>query len=164
MIAIGLEAPWETFAKKVKALFENDPDIIVSDIYEPADGKTDYGLAIQIRNHDKFLAADRLLPGVKTFGNVTLGIDLFDEENAEVNATELFKTLFDGNPIVDSIQTRTDPAGVDWNYVLFKPEVVQFFDDDLGDYNGNWNGLAEDIAREVFEENAHGVNFCTAPK
>jgi len=164
MLKLALEAPWDTFVKKVKALFENDPDIFVSDIYEPEDGLTDYIFAIQVRNHEKFIALDRLLPGVKTFGNVTLGIDLFDEENTEVNAVELFKTLFDGNPIVAEIRTRTDTAGVDWNYVLFKPEVVQFFDDDLNDYNGNWNGLAEDIAREVFEENAHGVNFCTAAK
>lgn len=164
MLKLALEAPWETFAKKLKALFEKDEDIIVSEVYEPENGNTDYAVAVQIRNHEKFLAADRLLPGVKTFGNVTLGIDLYDEENAEVNTTELFKTLFDGNTIVDSIKTRTDPAGVEWNYVLFKPEVVQFFDDDLNDFNGNWNGLAEDIAREVFEENAHGVNFCTAAK
>lgn len=163
MLTLSLEAPWETFAKKVKALFERDDDITVSDVYEPDDGRTDYGFAIQVRKHDKFLALDRLLPAVKTFGNVTLSIDLFDEENTEIDPVALFKTLFDGNPIVDSIKTRTDMAGVDWNYVRFKPEVIQFYDDDLNDYNGNWNGLAEDIAREVFEENARGVNFCTAP-
>ena len=34
--------------------------------------------------------------------------------------------------------------------VCFKPQVVQFFDDDISDFNGNWSGLAQDIAREVF--------------
>ena len=164
MLNLALEAPWQTFTKKLQALFENDPDIDVSDIYEPANAVTTYSVAIQVRKHAKFLALDRLLPSWKGFGNVTLGIDLFDEENEEVNAAELFKTLFEGNPIVDSIQTKTDPTGTDWNYVLFKPEVVQFFDDDMGDFNGNWNGLAEDIAREVFEENSRNVYFCTAPK
>lgn len=164
MLKLTIEAPWQTFCKELKALFERDKDIIVSDIYEPEDGLTDYSFAIQIRNHEKFIALDRLLTKVKTFGNVTLGVDLFDEENAETDVVGLFKTLFEGNPIVDSIQTRTDPAGVDWNYVLFKPEVIQFFDDDLTDFNGNWNGLAEEIALDVFEENSRGVNFCTAPK
>lgn len=161
MVKFALEAPWQTFAKKVKALFAQDDDIWVGDICEGDD--TTYELDICIKKHDKFLALDRLLPGVKAFGNVTLGIMLYDEENEEIDTTALFKTLFDGNPIVDSIKTRTDPAGADWNYVLFKPEVIQFYDDDLTDYNGNWNGLAEDIAREVFEENSRGVNFCTAP-
>lgn len=163
MLKLTIEAPWQTFCKELKALFERDKDIIVSDIYEPDDGMdTDYGVAIQVMRHDKFVALDRLLPRMKEFGNVTLGIDLFDEENAEVDTAGLLKTLFDGNPIVDSIKTRTDPAGCDWNYVLFRPEVIQFFDDDLGDYNGNWNGLAEDIARDVFAENGRGVYFCTA--
>lgn len=164
MLKFAIEAPWNTFVKKLTVLFEGDPDIDVSDIYEPEDGKTDYAVAIQVKKHEKFLALDRLLPWIKTFGNVTLGIDIFDEENGEIDSAELFRVLFDGNPHVDSIQTRTDPAGVDWNYVLFKPEVMQFFDDDLADYNGNWNGLSEDNAREVFEENARGMNFCTAQK
>lgn len=164
MLKLALEAPWQTFVKQIKALFDGDPDIKVSDIYEPEDGFTDYSFAIMVRNHEKFVALDRLMVRTRTFGDVMLGVDLFDEENAEVDVAGLFKTLFNGNPNVDSIQTRTDPAGVNWHYVLFKPEVVQFFDDDLNDYNGNWNGLAEDIAREVFEENSRGVNFCTAAK
>lgn len=157
-----LEAPWNTFCKMLKALFKRDPDIQVGDIYE-TDGDTDYAIDIEVKKHDKYIALDRLLPGIKDFGNVTVGIVLYDEENCETDVISLYKTLFDGNPIVDSIKTRTDPAGVDWNYVLFKAEVIQFFDDDLADFNGNWSGLAEDIAREVFAENSRGINFCTAP-
>ena len=44
MIKVALEAPWETFVKEVRALFENDGDIAVSDIYEPEDGSADYGI------------------------------------------------------------------------------------------------------------------------
>jgi hypothetical protein len=46
--------------------------------------------------------------------------------------------------------------------VIFQPEVVQFFDDDISDINGNWTGLAEDIARALFTEDRSGMNFCTA--
>lgn len=164
MNKLFLEAPWETWCKELKAIFKYDKDIEVSDIYEPENGMdTDYGVAIMVSNHDKFIALDRLMPRMKVFGNVTLGIDLFDEHNIEVNIADIFKEVFAGNPIVDSIQTRTDQTGTDWNYVLFKPDVIQFFDDDLTDYNGLWSGLAEDIARDVFEENGRGVCFCTAP-
>lgn len=164
MKRVVLEAPWETWCKELKALFERDDEIAVSDIYEPENEMdTDYCVAIMVRSHDKFIALDRLMPRMKVFGNVTLGIDIFDEENTEVDIANLFKTLFNGNPIIDSIQKRTDQTGTDWNYVLFKPNVIQFFDDDLTDYNGLWSGLAEDIARDVFEENGRGVCFCTAP-
>ena len=47
-------------------------------------------------------------------------------------------------------------------YLLFKPEVIQFFDDDIYDYEGNWTGLAQDIAREVFADETRGIHFCTA--
>ena len=58
----------------------------------------------------------------------------------------------------------TDFAGTHLGFVLFKPEVIQFLDDDTSDYYGNWNGLAEDIAREIFVEGYRGVNFCTEVK
>lgn len=161
MINITLEAPWETYNKKIKALFEKDADITVGDIYETGDD-TDYAFDIEVKRHDKYVALDRLISGVKTFGNVVLGINLFDEENNGSDILELYKVLFDGNRIVKDIRTCTDPTGTEWEYVLFYPEVVQFPDDDLTDFNGNWNGLAEDIAREFFVD--RGVNFCTAQK
>ena len=40
---------------------------------------------------------------------------------------------------------------------------MQFFDDDISDFNGNWSGLAQDIAREIFGSEMCGVHFCTAP-
>ena len=158
-----LESPWCAFHKKVKAIFNGDPDIIVGDLYE-ADGDTDYAFDIEFKNHEKFLAADRLLPGVKTFGNVTLGIILYDEENAEADVIGLFETLFTGNPNVRDVIRKKDRTGCEWNYVVFEPEVIQFFDDNLADYQGNWSGLAQDIAPEVFAENCRGVNFCTGVK
>lgn len=159
-----LEAPWETWCKELKALFEEDEDISVSDVYTPENGMdADYVVAVQVRKHEKFLALDRLLPRVKCFGNVTLGIDLYDEENAEVNVGALFATLFEGNPKFDAVRVRTDPTNTDWVYVMFQPKVIQFHDDDISDYNGNWTGLAEEIARDVFAENGRGVFFCTSP-
>ena len=158
-----IEAPWYRFQKQVKALFELDDDIVVGDIYE-TDGDTDYAFDIECKKHEKFIALDRLMPGVKTYGNVTLGIVLFDEEDNENDVISLYKTLFEGNPIVRSVETHTDLAGGKWNYVVFEPEIVQFFDDNLADYQGNWSGLAQDIAPDIFAENSRGVNFCTAAK
>ena len=101
----------------------------------------------------------------KIFGNVALRIVLYDMENVEANpGIKLYETIFSGNPILEDVQNLIDPAGVNHGYVRFKPEVVQFFDDNLSDYNGNWSGLAEDIAREVFVNDSTGMYFCTAEK
>lgn len=162
MMNLMIEAPWHTYQKKVKALFESDPDINVGDIYEPENCENDYAFDIEVKNHDKFMALSAVMHGVKEFGNVRLGVVLYDEENSDKHpGYELFKTIFKGNRIVKDLKTITDQAGVEHVYVRFQPEVVQFFDDDLSDFDGNWNGLAEDIARDVFDED-WSVNFCTA--
>lgn len=158
-----LEAPWYTFRKKVASLFEQDPDIIVGQVYD-IDDRFDYAFDIEVRNHEKFIALDRVLPKSKTYGNINLGIYLFDEENEDVcdDSVELFKTIFEGNPIVRDIKELDDQTGTHHGYVRFQPEVIQFYDDNLFDYDGNWSGLAQDIAVEVFAERARGVHFCTA--
>lgn len=164
MMNITLEAPWETYYKKIKALFGSDPDIEIGDIYEPDNENLDYAFDMEIKNHEQFVALDRLFPHVKHFGNVAIGAFLFDEENKIDDSLDLYKTIFAGNPMVKDIKEIIDPAGVKHGYVRFWPEVVQFYDDDLTDFSGNWNGLAEDIAWEVFEDDTHGINFCTADK
>lgn len=163
---INLEAPWENFHKKVKALFELDPEIIVGDISEADDDELDYVFDIEVRNHEKYVALDRVLPNIKYYGNVTLGIHMYDEENKNSidSGIEVYKKLFAGNPIVKDIKDFTDPAGYRHGYIRFVPEVIQFFDDNLCDYNGNWSGLAEDIAYEIFEDDYRGIYFCTADK
>lgn len=165
MIQFAIEAPWYTFQKKVNALFERDKDITVGEVIEPEDEKTDYLFDIEVRNHEKFLALDRVLPKVKTFGNVTLGIVLYDEENAvgDEDRIALYQTIFDGNPIVKDIKDVMDYTGTRHGFVRFRPEVIQFHDDDIGDYDGNWSGLAQDIAAEVFDQELAGIHFCTAP-
>ena len=63
---------------------------------------------------------------------------------------------------MEDIKDVVDLTGTRHGFVCFKPQVVQFFDDDISDFNGNWSGLAQDIAREVFGDEMRGVHFCTA--
>lgn len=157
-----LEAPWYNYQKKVKAMFDRDPDITVGDIYQKENGK-DFGFDVEVRNHEKYLALDRVLNRVKIFGNVALFITLFDEENSlEDEAIAVYKAIFKDNPIVRSIEDVVDVTGTHHGYVVFEPEIIQFYDDDLSDYHRNWTGLAQNIARELFDDAAHGVYFCTA--
>ena len=163
-----IEAPWYTYQKKVKALFERDPEVTVTEVYKPKKGSANYSFDVVVGNHEKFLALDRVLAKMKTFGEITLDITLIDMENCLNGKKEdyaaLYETIFKGNPILKDVRETTDMAGTLIGFVRFQPEVIQFPDDDTSDYNGNWNGLAEDIAREVFEEGYRGISFCTADK
>ena len=161
---LKLEAPWYTYQKKVKALFERDPEIKVGDIILPEDGRADYLFDIEVRNHEKFLALDRVFPKCVQFGNITLAINLHDEENdaGADDVLALYETIFKGNSIVKDVRTAMDHMGTKHGFIRFQPEVIQFFDDDIYDYEGNWTGLAQDIAREVFANETRGIHFCTA--
>ena len=164
MSKLKLEAPWYTYQKKVKALFCGDPAISVGEVAENENGDTAYYFDIEVRDHEKFIALDRVMPKKVTFGNVTMAIILYDEANAAADddALALYKTIFNGNPNVDSVQAAYDHTGTRHGFVLFKPEVIQFFDDDIHDFNGLWSGLMQDIAKEVFEAEVRGIHFCTA--
>ena len=163
MLNYSISSPWYTFQKKVRALFAGDEDYKVGDVRECEDFCADYEFDIEVMKHGKFVALDRVFPKVKAFGNVKLRINLFDVENGGEGRLDLLRVIFDGNPSVDKIVEARDAADTMHGYVLFKPEVVQFFNDDLSDYNGNWSGLAQDIAKEIFEDMA-GIHFCTAEK
>ena len=160
-IGTSLTPPWYIYQKQVKALFEHDSQIIVGEVYQQENGK-DYAFDIEVRNHEKYMALDRVLSRFKLFGNVALTINLFDEENSiEENAIDICRVIFDGNPIVESIEDIVDPAGVHHGFVVFCPKIIQYYADDMRDINGNVTTLAQNIAREVFNDAADGVNFCT---
>ena len=155
-----ISPPWVTFANKMKALFENDDDIIVNNIEDNTGNLT---LMIEVKNHSKFKALEQLLPESVKFGNVTLFVEVYDEANEdELDYFYLFNTLFSGNRSVQKIAKLEDHTGAQHVFVVFNPEVKQFFDDNMFDYNGLWSGLNQDIAKEVFEDAANaGVHFCT---
>ena len=164
MESMKIEAPWYEMNKKVKALFEGDPDIEVGDIYTNPEGHSyQYAFDVLVRRHEKFKALEKVLPEVMEFGNVALGIFLMDMENLfdEEHPVSVYAAIFDGNPRIKDIREARDSAGTVHAFVRFKPEVVQFFHDDISDYNGNWSGLAQDIAKEVFMGNPF-IHFCTA--
>jgi len=156
-MALGLQAPWVTFVNELEALFDKDPEITVD--YD-ADDEI---VSILVDNADKADALTELLPAEIPFGNIVLTIEVIPA-NKETNDNEwvqLFKRAFAGNPIVKDIVT-VDPDMFSFGatYILFSKEVVQFFNDDLSDYNGLCSTLYEDIADDVLGAPL-GVYYCT---
>lgn len=159
---LTLEAPWNTYRKMINALFKYDPEIEVGDVVDVVgDGFADYNINIMVGNHGKFEALQKLLPNRKVFGSVMVDISIYDIENDEKNNIEMFKDLFRDNPIVSNYEKVKLPDGSERDFVCFRPEVIQFYDDDISDCYRNYNGLAEDIARAVFGDRAGDVSFST---
>lgn len=147
-----ISAPWVSYYKKLYALFEYDEEVAMS--YSDDERK----VTILVESQIKADALAELLPNEKTFGNVTLKIEVVPS-NSEVDRLTLFRHAFSGNPIVSSIET-SDGGAFALSYVMFSPDAVQFYDDNMGDPNGMCTMLPQDLASEVFEEH-DGVFFST---
>ena len=163
---VGLSAPWENYNNELIALFDEDEDICVEDIYTSNLNDYDFIISIRVYNHKKFKALHRLLPEEKVFGDVKVKLDIYDMENEdkekEPKLIDDLETLFNGNPSFNRIEKLTDMTGCEHDFVMFEPEVIQYYNDDLGDFNGMSTCLVQDVARDVFDDlMAKGIRFCT---
>lgn len=150
-------APWVNYYRELEALFKYDPAIKVKYDEENLEVK------LYVEGTDKAEALSKLLPAEKVFGNVTLKVTIIPANVFEGGKVSLFTAAFDGNSAVDEIVTIEMPFSTsDVHFIVFKNEVVQYFNDDIGDLNGLRSTLFEDIANELFDEH-DGIYFCTEP-
>lgn len=154
---LGLSSPWITYFKKIEALFAKDPEVMVD---FDDDSCT---LKIYVDNQAKAEAIDVLLPDGIQFGNVEMTIQVIPS-NGDDPRIELFREAFKGNPAVVDIETVdvSVPIMGGNSYILFRPEVVQYFNDDLSSYDGYETTLYQDIANELLSVGNSKIFFCTA--
>ena len=150
---VKLSAPWVVYYRKLEALFGEDPDIkLVFD-------EDDVSIKMYVENAAKADALTQLLPTTVPFGNVILKITVIPA-NATPTKMGLLRDAFNGNPAfsyaVSTDVLQSNPI----HYFVFKNKVVQFYNDDLGDVNGNCSTLYHDLAKELLGE-TQGVHFCT---
>lgn len=143
-------SPWVHYVALLKMLFENDPDVRI--VYRE---EHPYIVDINITGEEKFEAAQKLIGEVKLFGNVMISIryHLSNPVKEEKSKKELFKTLFEGNPILTDVVTVDLPnTSNNITYFLFKDEVVQYWDDDLSNPHGMVSTLWAEIMKELFDD------------
>jgi len=155
-----LSPPWYTYHRKVQAMFGRDPEVYVKDLAEVENDK--YSYMILVSDKKKAEAIKAILPQNIQMGNVgidlaILGPDENDIDPLEESDTEIYTAAFSGNPVF--VETAVKSFGpITASYCIFKKEVIQFQNDDLSDYCGNYSGLASDIARELF--NPSEIQYC----
>lgn len=153
MEKLTLSSPWITFTKEIKLLFRQDPDIRIIIDFDTNEIK----LLVSKKNKAEALA--KLLPVEKTFGNITVKITVVPPNDEPDTPIEWIKTAFEGNPVFDGAQSKESTIG-SFNYAVFKKEVVQFYNDQLDDINGNKSMLYQEIAKDVLGTQ-DGVFYCT---
>lgn len=149
---VKLASPWVGYANKIEAMFKEDPDV-----------KFEYDdklkvITLRVNGNDKADALTRLLPGEQNFGGVTLTLYVIPANEGETTK-DLFRRAFSGNPIVSEIVSLETLWG-EMNFVVFKPKVVQYYNDNMLDLNGIRTTVYQDLAKELFDGDDK-VFFCT---
>lgn len=161
MSKLKLAAPWTIYYRQLQALFKKDPEIkVLFDEDKPA-------VKLLVNNDDKAAALMSLLPEQKIFGNIVLKVlivpangEMIFPSTPPLPSPKFFNTLFTGNDalsFIQSVDLMTNTA----TFVVFKKEVVQFFNDDMSDIHGVCSTLYQDLAKEIFADTVPGVYFCT---
>lgn len=164
MTRLNMLSPWMVYYHQVVAFFEKDNEINV--VWDDS-GETDV-LKIYVNNPAKAEALSQLLPNEKNFGVVTVGIDIIPSNTVTAfqtsinfkNVEDVLQTAFKGNESLDFIKTVEGLFSNPITYVVFKKEVIQYFNDSLGDAFGQCSTLSEMIARDIFIER-EGIFYCT---
>ena len=158
MSRIKMSAPWDVFYNEINELFREDSDVTV--VYDE-DTKE---IKLYVQGQDKATALNDLLPTHKTYGNVTQKITItpangFSFASSGSNIYKIADVLR-GNGAVSRILTVSGAFSNPITYVAFINKVVQYFNDDIGDINGQCSTLYQEIAKDVFGE-LDGIYFCT---
>ena len=174
MSIVNLSAPWVQYYRKLDAMFKHDINVTV--VFDGTDIRCD----LYVDGDEKAEALAKLLKPTVEFGNVIMPVIVHPSneiramyENKLVYpyapgryartapyAQDMHYIALNTNSAMTSVEYKYGPGGAVFTYVIFRPQVVQYFADNIGDYYGNVSTLYEDIARDIFIEET-GVHYCT---
>lgn len=157
MARLKLSPPWSIFYDEIRVMFQKDPEVrVVMD----EDNKTIY---LFVNNPKKSAALAQILEQEIKLGRIMLKVQVPPPDGAGEyefkNGVELYQAAFENNPRLSYVQPKTSIFDTSF-YVVFKNEVVQYFNDDISDINSQCSTLAECIARDIFVGDEI-PNFCT---
>ena len=153
MEKLKLSPPWITYKNELETMFADDADISIR--YDEEDKE----IKLFVGSVSKAAALERLLRHEVTLGNVTLKITVIPPN--EIDILHYFNDAFSGNPQMAYTMPIESPFGMH-RFVVFRKEVVQFFNDQLDDPRGLKSTLLQDIAKDIFNDDLQ-VYYCTDP-
>lgn len=163
MAMLNLVAPWIEFYREVEAMFKKDPEVTV--IFD----QDNYKLQVYVDREDKAKAIEYLLLPEEYFGEIHLTVEVIPANDykplrsinfSNMDLVNIFHSAFMGNRAFGGAE-EWKLGGFHRTYVVFEKEVVQYFNDSLGDIHGIRSTLYQEIAKDIFKE-FEDVSYCTA--
>lgn len=158
-----LSPPWYTAWNEINAAIGKTPGIKVNPLVVKSNPTI---VPIQVQNRNQAVAlASILAPQINPYVTVqvTDGEGTVVAPAVPANAQELasmFQTALAGNPFLTTVQVRpfapfpTSPAAV---FPIFAPAVIQFYNDDISDFYGNFNATATSVFENILNTAPGGI-------
>lgn len=158
---LKLSAPWVILYRKIEAMFKEDPQVNV--VFD----EDEMMINLYVNCGFKAAALDDILVPEYKFGNTTVKVIVIPPNDDFPDISKDPHLKYDyalgGNWIFNSTYKLDHPALPHFTYVMFEPNVAQYFTDDLTNPFGVTTTLYEDIAKEIFRVE-NGVFFSTVKK
>lgn len=158
---VRLSPPWYTLHHKIVNTIGADPTVHVLPLRD--EGAKKY-IDIVVTDPEELYPLACLVKPQHDMGNITVFVQVLDASGKVIKCEWptgckppdcLYMVVtkgFKNNPLfVEAIE-----AGSSLVWAVIKKVVIQFWNDDLSDYYGNFNGVAENVFKEVTQETYPG--------
>lgn len=152
---LQLSPPWWLVNKQLVATIGVTPGVTVAPLHEDLTSKGVMFQDVEVKDRQQGVMLNRILVNRYPLGNIVVMVRVMfngqplPPDNQALPPAELIATLkaaLKGNPLfADAIPAvhHPGPDPIGQVVAIFAPKVVQFWADDLSDYYGNFNLVAE---------------------
>ncbi|SFS89673.1 hypothetical protein [Marininema halotolerans] len=168
---IQLSPPQVTYRNELAATVGQDPNVRVGELEQKGEILL---ITIRVKGFQKAQALATLLNLEKQFGNIVIQIRVVTAKGQRVSPitrklnTADISLLYNLGLLTNTLFRfatfkKVDPGGLEVVFPVFNASVVQFFNDDLSDLYGNFNGVAAFVFRDVMRNTIQEtlINFST---
>jgi len=154
----AMDPPWYEFASRVAATLGADRCVTVGGLVEPEDRSQPFLLPVLVCNHEKAQALAQVVGATRRVAGVTIAVQISDPKGVVSStnnsaltmdqADRVIRTAFFGNPYFLETIVASESQTL---WVEFGAQVVQFPADNISNYYGQENEVAEASFAEVLD-------------
>ena len=157
---------WYVIREKIANTIGLDSEVEVSPLIE-GEKIGIYDINIITDDKKKGSALNTIMKSKHFINNVLVDIKVMNKAGKLYNSCDIFskesilniiEDAFKGNPLYVKTALCKD-AVRNAVYPIFKPTIIQFFNDNMNDYYNNFNGYPAQILKEILNVNIIGVQI-----
>ena len=163
---ISLAPPWITYWNEIVSTIGKDTSIQILPLI--SFGENNYFIILVVQDPQKAQALATLLKPTQEFGNITVSISVTTNNGiieplpcplSAFIIADLFNIALNNNPYFEGITVIKNPMTNENNvFPVFKPSVIQFFNDDISNLCQTFTEVAAKVFANVMQK-----TICNVP-